>query len=84
MLFRSLRANRGLADAKEIVTDAPRAVPSTVGKALWNLYSNLADAVAGRSFLWSDGGNALMAEVIVDAALRSAAQGGRIVGLSGH
>jgi hypothetical protein len=31
--------------------------------------------------LWSDGVNALTAETIIDAALASAAQGGRMVGL---
>jgi predicted dehydrogenase len=76
-----LRANRGVADAREIATDAPRLVPTTVGKALWNLYSNLADAVSGRAMLWSDGRNALTAETIIDAALASAAQGGRMIGL---
>jgi len=79
-----LRSNRGLANAKEIATDAPSIVPSTVGKALWNLYSNLADAVSGRVSPWSDGSNALTAEIVIDAALRSAAQGGRMIGLSGR
>lgn len=72
-----LRANRGVACAKEIASDEPRLLGSTVGTALWNLYSNLADAVSRRAALWSDGANALIAEAIVDAALRSAAQGGR-------
>jgi len=77
-----LRANRGVADAKEIVTDEPRPFGSAVGTALWNLYSNLADAVSRRAALWSDGANALIAETVVDAALRSAAQGGRRVKLA--
>jgi predicted dehydrogenase len=77
-----LRTNRGVGRAREIATDAPRMVASTVGTAFWNLYENLADALQGRAVLWSNGSNALVAETVIDAVLRSAAQGGRVIELN--
>jgi hypothetical protein len=51
----------------EIASDAAELLPTTVGTALWQMYDNLADAVAGRAPLWSPGESALQVERVVAA-----------------
>lgn len=71
-----LADNRGLENEKEIASDAPETLPPTVGNALYNLYDNLAQTIAGSGALWSPGEQALETESILDAVLGSAANGG--------
>ena len=68
--------NRAVQGASEIGSDGPVAVRSTVGEALWHLYDNLVDALNGSATLWSPGENALRAERVAAAVLRSADMGG--------
>ncbi len=68
--------NRGLENEKEIASDAPETLQPSVGKALYNLYDNLADTIAGTDTLWSPGEQALETEIILDAVLGSASGGG--------
>lgn len=73
--------HRGDGHASEIAADAPVTIASTVGEALWHLYDNLVEALAGRAELFSPGENALRAQSAVEAALRSAANACRPVEL---
>ena len=41
--------------------------PTAPGCAFYDLYSNLADAIAGKASLWSPGASALQSEAVVDA-----------------
>ena len=69
------RANRAMRGEREIASDAPELLPTTVGDALWQMYDNLAEAVAGRAPLWSPGASALQVERIVAALEASLAAG---------
>lgn len=69
--------NRGLEAEYEIVNDAPSNLPITAGDALYRLYDNLRDVLAGQSELFSPLGNALTDARIVDALRRSAAANGQ-------
>ena len=59
--------NRGLENANEIASDAPVQINPTIGTALFNLYSNLADALASRDLLWSSLENAYRTERVLNA-----------------
>jgi predicted dehydrogenase len=61
------RDNRAMRGESEIASDAAELLPTTVGTALWQMYDNLADAVAGRAPLWSPGESALQVERVVAA-----------------
>jgi predicted dehydrogenase len=74
-------ANRGLAGAREIASDRPKDHPSSVGTAFYELYSDLAAALATGRTPCSGAHNALAAETIIAALLRSAARGGARVRL---
>lgn len=74
-------ANRGLAGAREIASDRPKVHPSGVGTAFYELYSDLAVALATGRTPCSSTHNALAAEAVVAALLRSAARGGARVRL---
>ena len=52
-------ANRAMSGESEVSSDAPRALPSTVGEALYDMYDNLAAALDGRAALVSPGDSAL-------------------------
>lgn len=71
-----LADNRGIENAMEIASDKPQALTPTVGRALYNIYDNLADVIAGKAEPWSPGEQALYTEKILDAVLASAAEGG--------
>lgn len=68
--------NRGVAGAMEIASDKPEMQTPTVGKALFNIYDNLADVIAGKAGPWSAGDQALYTEKVLDAVLASAKEGG--------
>ena len=62
----STAPNRAMQGEREVDSDVPRELPATMGDALYNLYSNFADALSGRGPLWSDGESALTTEAVVD------------------
>lgn len=68
--------NRGLENAHEIAHDRPRGYAPGTATAFYDLYSDLAKAIATGGRTVSDAANALRAEIVVDALLRSAARGG--------
>ncbi len=61
--------------AAKIRSDEAEALGCTVGTALWHMYENLADALAGRAQLCSPGEVALRAERVIGAVRRAAASG---------
>jgi len=71
-----LADNRGLENAMEIASDRPTVLKPTVGRALYNIYDNLADVIAGKAEPWTSGDQALFTEQILSAVLASAAEGG--------
>lgn len=74
-------ANRAMQGEFEIDGDAAESVPTAPGRAFYDLYSNLASAVAGEAALWSPGTSALRSEAVVDAVWRSMESGGELVSL---
>ena len=70
------RPNRAMQGEQEIASDEPRAIESTVGRAFYELYGNLADALATGAPLWSPGGCALQATRVVEAVVESANRSG--------
>ncbi|MBI4533562.1 MAG: Gfo/Idh/MocA family oxidoreductase [Candidatus Melainabacteria bacterium] len=71
--------NRALSGEKEIAHDEPLALSSTIGEAMYELYSNLGAAINGRERLWSPADSALDTHRVIEAVLVSARQGGKIV-----
>jgi len=71
-----LADNRGLDDAMEIASDRPEVLEPTAGRALYDMYDNLASVLAGNGELWSSGDSALSSERILDAVLDSADRSG--------
>jgi predicted dehydrogenase len=69
--------NRALSGAYELTLDAPEVTTTTIGTAMRRLYDNLADVLGGRDVLHSNGENAASDAAIVEAILRSSAEGGR-------
>lgn len=67
--------NRALSGAHEVASDQPQILPATAGDALWEVYDNLAQALAGKAALASPGASALATDRIVEA-LVSASQSG--------
>lgn len=67
LLYYKRVANRAMTGEHEIAADAPQAMQSTVGDALYRMYDNVADAVQGRCTLWSSGDSALITAAIVDS-----------------
>lgn len=76
------RDNRAMRGEREIASDAPELLPTTVGDALWRMYDNLADAVAGRAPLWSPGASAVQVERVVASLEASLAAGGAKIKVS--
>ena len=69
-------ANRAMQDEREIASDHPACLPSTVGQALYWMYDNLAAAVHAGATLWSPGASALQTARVIEAVLASAHQNG--------
>ena len=70
-----LADNRGLENEKEISSDNPQVLESTVANALYRLYDNLAETVAGTAEPWSPGDQAVHTELILESVLNSAESG---------
>lgn len=64
--------NRAMQGEREIASDQPQALDTTVGQAFYNVYSNLADAVNGEASLWSPGESALQTARVIEAVMDSA------------
>jgi predicted dehydrogenase len=63
--------NRLAAGLHEIASDRPVQLPSTIGHALYHLYTNLAGGLSASEELWSPGAGALRAERVIDAVRHS-------------
>ncbi|MGE4065081.1 MAG: Gfo/Idh/MocA family protein [Rhodospirillaceae bacterium] len=65
-------ANRAMQNEREIASDQPRAIVSTVGEAFWHVYENLASALDGNSGVYSPAESALRSEGVIEALFQSA------------
>lgn len=65
-------AHRALTGSREVAADEPQTLESTVGDALFEVYSNLAMALGGQAALASPGTSALRSTCVIDA-IRAAA-----------
>jgi predicted dehydrogenase len=82
-LYRYLRQpNRAMNGESEIASDQPEILPSTVGRAFYEMYDNLAAAVRNGEPLWSPGDSALRTEEVISAVKESADRGGARVTLA--
>jgi predicted dehydrogenase len=70
-------ANRAMSGAREIASDMPQTLPSTVGEAFWHLYDDLAKALDTGSLPCSPGASALASERVIEAIVTSARTGSR-------
>lgn len=70
-------ANRAMSGEHEIAADAPEALASTAGEALYRMYDNLAAAIDGREELWSTGASALVTSRVVEAIATAPVDGAR-------
>jgi predicted dehydrogenase len=74
--------NRAMSGAREVTSDRSKALESSVGTALYEMYGNLAAAVRGRTPLWSPGESALETARAVQAVLDSAVSGQNAIRLT--
>lgn len=75
--------NRAMTGEREIACDEPLELPATAGMALYRVYTNLAETLAGREQLWSPGDSALMTTRIVAAMRNAPPSGARVEVASG-
>jgi predicted dehydrogenase len=75
------RPNRAMQGEREIAPDQPRMIESTVGRALYKIYDNLAAAVHNGASLWSPGESALRTEQVIEAVRESAQRNGELIEL---
>lgn len=68
-------ANRAMTGEREVASDAPQPLPSTVGEAFWHLYDDLAGALDRGTPLCSPGASALASEAVIEAIVQSAGTG---------
>lgn len=68
LLHYAVAANRAMTGEFEVTSDTARALPSTVGEALFEMYDNLAAALDGREALLSPGESALESSRIAHVA----------------
>lgn len=68
------RENRAMQGEREIASDQPHMIDSTVGQAFYHMYSNLATAIREGTPLWSPGASALCAGRVIQAIQESARQ----------
>lgn len=78
----SRNENRAMSGEREVASDRPKALESSVGTALYEIYGNLAAAVRGKTPLWSPGKSALETARAVQAVLDSAASGWNAIRLT--
>lgn len=76
------RDNRAMRHEREIASDVPQRLESTVGSALYRAYDNLAAALAGQAPLWSPLASARKSEAAVQAIFESLQGRGETVALS--
>lgn len=74
-------ANRAMQGEREIDGDVAEPLPTAPGQAFYDLYSNLAEAIASRAALWSPAASALRSEAVVDAVWQSMEAGGASISL---
>ncbi|MFN8455084.1 MAG: Gfo/Idh/MocA family oxidoreductase [Anaerolineae bacterium] len=79
LIFYPRHKNRAIQHTQEIAVDQPQLLNSTVGQALYHLYSNLAESIQIGIPLWSPGDLALHAAQIIQAILDSARDKNKIV-----
>lgn len=70
-------ANRAMSGEREVASDAPQSLASTVGEAFWHLYDDLAAALKTGAPLCSPGVSALASERVVEEIVLSARAGAR-------
>ncbi len=75
--------NRAMQGEREIASDRPEAIASSVGEALYHVYDNLAEALRNRAPLRSPIRSAIVTERVVAAVARSARESGRAIEVSG-
>ena len=68
--------HRAMEDAAEIDRDAPCRIANFVGRSLYDLYSNLAEALSGVCSLWSPVASAVRTQDVVEAVIESARRNG--------
>ena len=68
-------ANRAMQNEREVASDQPQAIPSTVGEALREVYDDLAAALDGGGGVCSPAHSALRSENVIEALFRSAESG---------
>lgn len=71
-------ANRAMSGEREIASDMPQALPSTVGEAFWHLYDDLAKALDSGTDLCSPGLSALQSEAVIERIVESTRTGTRL------
>jgi len=69
------RSNRAMTGEREVAADAAELMPSTVGKALYEMYTNLSQALSGTADLVSSGVSALLTSQLIEC-IRSAPASG--------
>jgi predicted dehydrogenase len=74
--------NRQNSTDREIASDTAKIRTSAIGRALYDIYENLAQAMNGSANLLSPGNSALVTMKVIDAIRDSHAQGGCLVGVS--
>jgi predicted dehydrogenase len=74
-------ANRAMHSEYEIDGDVAEAVFTAPGRAFYDLYNNLANAIADQTALWSSGTSALRSESVVDAVWQSMQAGSELMSL---
>lgn len=68
----------------ELAHDKPGLIQSTMGEALYNMYSNLVAAIESGKTLYSTGDSALASTAVVEAIMRSANSHGEEIFLAGN
>lgn len=74
--------NRAISGDREVASDCPTEIGSTIGSALYRMYSNLADAINDKEQLWCDGHSALRTSEALHAILDSARESGKVVNIT--
>jgi predicted dehydrogenase len=78
LLYRC-QAHAALEGEREIDSETPSVLQSTVGHAFYHMYSNLADAIHEQADLWSPGESALRTGRVVEAVCESQQKDGSLV-----
>ena len=79
ILLYSRRDNRGMTDEREVASDQPQTIPTTIGQAFYRVYDNLAAAVNEGSILCCPGESALQTATVIEAVVQSSKRQGALV-----